>query len=171
GLSTYELTLVPALWLLSQRRGNRLFQHVSIPDIVDRVLAEWSLVPVWRIARDQYPRLELRVQYGESDLDFVRRLLEEAGISFYFADDLEKGSQLVFHDDPQGNTLRVGLPIPFLDSPGQAQAGELEFVSEVRVGHQVRPGRFTLRDMDFRRPRRPIRRAATSSTTTRPAPS
>ena len=160
GLSTYELTVVPTLWLLSQRRGNRLFQHVSIPDIVDRVLAEWSLAPVWRIARDQYPRLELRVQYGESDLDFVRRLLEEAGISFYFADDLVKGSQLVFHDNPQGNDPRVGLPLPFLDSPGQAQAGEIEFVSEVHVGHEVRPGRFTLRDMDFCRPRQPLQSEA-----------
>ncbi|MBK8259277.1 MAG: phage late control D family protein [Polyangiaceae bacterium] len=84
GLTTYELTLVPALWLLTQRRNQRLFQHVAIPDIVERVLAEWNIEPVWRIARDTYPRLELRTQYNESDYHFLSRLLEEAGISFYF---------------------------------------------------------------------------------------
>jgi type VI secretion system secreted protein VgrG len=62
GLSTYELTLVPSLWLLTQRRQNRLFQHISVPDIIDRLLREWGIEPEWRIDRGSFPPLELRVQ-------------------------------------------------------------------------------------------------------------
>src|SRR4051812_35846914 len=43
GLSTYHLRIVPTLWLLTQRRNLRIFQHQTIPDIVDSILAEWSI--------------------------------------------------------------------------------------------------------------------------------
>src|SRR5271165_3254623 len=43
GLSTYHLRIVPTMWLLTQRRNHRIYQHVSIPDIADRILAEWSI--------------------------------------------------------------------------------------------------------------------------------
>ena len=156
GLSTYELTIVPSLWLLGQRRNNRLFQHVSIPAILERIFGEWQLDPVWKIDRDHYPRLELRVQYGESDLAFVSRLLEEAGISYYFADDAEKGSRLVLHDRPQESDARAGGPLPFVDATAQAQAAEREFLTAVRLGHEVKPGRYTFRDFDFRNPGFPL---------------
>jgi type VI secretion system secreted protein VgrG len=152
GLSTYELTIVPALWLLTQRQNNRLFQHVSIPDVIDRLLGEWGIAPVWRIERARYPRLELRVQYGETDYAFFCRLLEEAGISFYFADGEGRGSDLVLNDAPQRNDLRVGPPLPFVDSPTQAQSAELDMITKVRLKSSVRPGRYTLRDFDFARP-------------------
>src|SRR5689334_8942138 len=49
GLSTYYLRIVPRLWLLTQRRGYRIFQHLSIPEIVKKLLAEWSITPILRI--------------------------------------------------------------------------------------------------------------------------
>ena len=78
GLSTYEIVIVPSLWLLTQRRDHRVFQHLSIPDIVDRVLSRWGIGPTWRVDRGAYPKLEHKVQYGESDHAFIGRLLEEA---------------------------------------------------------------------------------------------
>jgi type VI secretion system secreted protein VgrG len=151
GLSTYELTIVPAFWMLSQRRDNRLFQHKTIPEIVGKILSDWHIEHVFQIEPSDYPKLELRVQYGESDYDFICRLLEEAGISFYFADDFEKGTQLMLHDKPHIVEPR-GASIPFFDDPKSAQAAEREYLTEVRVGHKVRPGKLTIRDFDFRRP-------------------
>ncbi|MRG94933.1 type VI secretion system Vgr family protein [Polyangium spumosum] len=152
GLSTYELVIVPALWLLTQRRNHRLFQHIAIPDIVDELLAEWGIELVWAIDRSAYPKLELRTQYGESDHDFFCRLLEEAGITYHFRDDPEIGSRLVLTDRPHAGAPRAGQPITFVDSPGQAEVGEKEYVTALRLGHEVRPGRYTLRDFDFRNP-------------------
>ncbi|MBK8254832.1 MAG: type VI secretion system tip protein VgrG [Polyangiaceae bacterium] len=154
GLSTYELTIVPNLWLLGRRRNNRLFQHIPIPDILEKLLAEWQVRATFRIARDQYLPVELRFQWDETDLAFFQRLAEEAGISFFFEDDSQFGSVLVLSDAPHTTPPRAA--IPFVDSPGQAQAGQLEYVTQVRLVREVKPGLFTHRDFDFRNPRFPL---------------
>src|SRR5882724_10998453 len=41
--SLYYLRIVPNLWLLSHKRGNRIFQHITIPDIVTKILGEWGV--------------------------------------------------------------------------------------------------------------------------------
>jgi type VI secretion system secreted protein VgrG len=149
-LSTYYLRIVPTLWLLTQRRGYRAFQHVSIPDIVDRLLAEWNITPVWKIDRARYPKLEYRVQYGESDHAFFSRLLEEAGIAFTFPDDASAGSKLTLDDALTAGAPRTGGPLRFVDNPNQA--AEKEFVTNVRLLHEVRPGAHVIRGHDFRNP-------------------
>ncbi|MFT3764626.1 MAG: type VI secretion system tip protein TssI/VgrG [Minicystis sp.] len=148
-LSTYFFRIVPGLWLLTQRQGYRIYQHLSIPDIVDKLLKEWSVEPTWKIDRGKYPKLEYKAQYGESDYAFLSRLLEEAGIAFTFPDDEEKGSVLTFGDKLQLNPPRAAT-IPYGDNPNQA--AEKEFVTNLRLSHEVRPGGHTLRDYDFRNP-------------------
>jgi type VI secretion system secreted protein VgrG len=142
-LSTYELTLVPTLWLLSQRRNHRIFQLMTEVDIVQKILGEWGIVPVMKLA-DKYKKRKYRVQYGESDYRFICRMLEDAGVSFYF--DASGGSRLVLDDGPQRNEARP--PIAFRDLPTVA---ELEHVTKVRFGRRLRPGKYTVRDHDYRR--------------------
>lgn len=149
GLSTYQVRIVPALWLLTQRRGYRVFQHSTIPDIVSSILQEWSIPATWRIDRAAYPRLEYRVAYDETDFAFVSRLLEEAGISYFFADDGDGHAQLVLADEPQAREPRAGGPIRHVDNPNQA--AEREHVTEVRIAREIGPGRLTIRGFDFRR--------------------
>src|SRR5262245_36426183 len=43
GLSTYALRIVPALWLLNHRHNHRVFKHVSVPDVVKKILSEWRI--------------------------------------------------------------------------------------------------------------------------------
>ena len=150
GLSTYYLRIVPPLWLLTQRRNYRVFQHLSIPDITDKLLGEWSISSKWHISRGEYPKLEYKVQYGESDYAFLSRLWEEAGIAFTFPDDDAAGSVLTFNDKLHLGDLRPAEPIHYVDNPNQA--GEFEFVAKLRLAHQVRPGGYTIRDYDFRNP-------------------
>ncbi len=154
-LATYEFTIHPTAWRLTQRKGNRLFQHVSIPEIVTRILNELRIPHQWRIGTDQYPKLELRTQYGETDFAFVSRLLEEAGISFWFDDEGPDDCTLILGDAPQTGTPRAGMPIAFVDDTFQAQSGRREWVTKVTLREDSRPGRVTLRDYDFWRPRHP----------------
>lgn len=163
GLSTYHVRIVPKLWLLGQRTNHRLFQHVSIPDILEKLLKEWEIPHVFRLNRASYPLLELRVQYAESDLDFVQRLLEEAGISYYFTEEppevfRKKSSKdkpppptsyMILTDKPQAAEPRAGGPLRYVDKPNAS--AEQEFVTDVRLGQVVRPGKVTQRDHDFRR--------------------
>ncbi len=149
GLSTYRLTIVPTLWLLLHRRDHRIFQYLSVPDIIDRVLRPWGIEPVWQVDRPSYERLEYRVQYGESDFAFFCRLLEEAGIAFTFPQSAD-GSKLTLGDRLQGAPPRPGPPLRFVDHPNRA--AQHEFITHVTVGHDVRPGAHTFRGQDFRHP-------------------
>ncbi|UQA57877.1 type VI secretion system Vgr family protein [Polyangium aurulentum] len=149
GLSTYHMRIVPRLWLLTQRRNHRAFQHLSIPEIAERLLAEWRIEPRWRIDRAAHPKLELRTQYGESDYAFLCRLLEEAGMSFYFEEEGGEATRLVLHDHPHGAEPHLGGPVPYTDKPEQA-AGHA-YVTRLRLAHDVQPGRVAIRDVDFRR--------------------
>jgi type VI secretion system secreted protein VgrG len=81
--STYYLHIVPALWLTTQRRETRIFQHQTIPDIIRDVLREWGIQHRRELKRE-YKKHEYIVQYGETDYDFLCRLMEWAGITFYF---------------------------------------------------------------------------------------
>jgi type VI secretion system secreted protein VgrG len=145
GLTTYELTIVPALWLATQRRNHRMFQQMSELEIARALLEEWGTTPDLRIS-GRYKKREYRVQYGESDFAFVSRMLEQAGISFFFEQG-ETETRLVLSDAPEAAAPRP--PIPFRDRPTVA---DREHVTDLRVGQQVRPGRYTLRDHDTRLP-------------------
>jgi len=146
GHSTYTVQIVPKLWLLNHRRGNRIFQLLTIPDIITKLLGEWGISPQWKIDAGQYPKLDYKVQYAESDFDFISRLLEEAGIAYTFG---ENGSP-VFGDSLQTNEPREGGAIPFVDNPNQST--QKEFVTQVRFAREVRPGAATFRDHDPRKP-------------------
>ncbi|MGK3962602.1 type VI secretion system Vgr family protein [Sorangium sp. So ce1667] len=145
GVSTYKLVLVPLLWLLTQRRNHRMFQLQSELDIARGLLAEWNIPTSERIS-GTYGKRKYRVQYGESDFAFLCRMLEDAGISFYFQ--TESGeTRLVLDDAPQTNAAR-SPSIAFRDSPTDA---DLEHVTKMRVGRRIRPGKYTVRDHDYRR--------------------
>lgn len=143
-LSTYELTLVPSLWLLTQRRNHRIFQRMSEIDVVQKLLGDWSIDPALKLG-GSYKKRDYRVQYGETDYAFFCRMLEDAGVSFYFDDSGQ--SRLVLDDSPHGNALRA--PLAFRDNPTDT---DREHVTQVSVGRRLRPGKVTVRDHDHRRP-------------------
>ena len=93
----------------------------------------------------KYKKRKFRVQYGESDFAFLCRMLEDAGVSFYFDNSGE--SHLVLDDGPQANPRRK--PIAFRAQPTEA---DFEHVTRVVVDRRVRPGKYTVRDHDYRRP-------------------
>ena len=146
GLSAYSLVLVPALWLLTQRKNHRMFQRESEVDIAKKLLAEWG-VPHAESLTASYGKREYKVQYGETDFTFFRRMLEDAGVAFYFR--TEGGeTKVVLSDAPQHNPPR-DPPIAFRDNPTTAMR---EHVSRVSFGRSIRPGKYTVRDHDHRRP-------------------
>ena len=148
GLSTYVVRLVPRLWLLSQRSGHRIFQHLSVPEIARAMLEEWQIEAELRVDAAAHPKHEFRVQYDETDLAFFSRLLEEAGIAYWFERG-EEAARLVLGDAPQSGPRRHP-PIAYAASP--LEAAERELVSDVRLVQRLRQTKVTIRDHDFRRP-------------------
>jgi type VI secretion system secreted protein VgrG len=150
GASTYLFRLVPDLYRLTLRTDNRIFQHRTIPDIIDEILKEWSILYTWHIDRKSYPKLEYKVQYDESDYALFSRLLEEAGIAFTFVADEQGRSILTMSDRLEAGPLRQGPPIPYVDNPNQS--AQKEYITRVRLVREARPGTLALRDYDPRHP-------------------
>jgi type VI secretion system secreted protein VgrG len=151
GASTYFVQIVPQLWLLGLRKRNRIFQHLTIPKIVETILKEYSIEHEFKIVED-HGEHEYRVQFEETDLDFVSRLLEEEGISYFFKQIPLGGkytTHLMLSDKPEGRDPRKEL-IPFVVNPNEA--ARKEFIRNVRLSHRVRPGAVAYRDYDFTRP-------------------
>lgn len=80
--SQHRLRLVPGFELLRHNRRSRIFQNMSVPEVVEQVTP--GLPTRWLLSRD-YPKRAYITQYEETDKDFVERLLAEAGIFYYFA--------------------------------------------------------------------------------------
>lgn len=155
GLSTYYLRIVPALWRATRRKNNRVFQHLTLPEIASVVLGEWGIVPVLELDASSFPRFEYRVQYAETDFAFLSRILEEAGVTYVFRDPdpgantkEEPETKLILSTDLDRHDARLGGPILFFN--GNNPPADQEIISSVKLAQEVRAGRLTLRDYDFR---------------------
>ncbi len=89
-LSEYKATAVPWLWFLTQNRDCRIFQNLSIPEIIEKVFNDRGFSDFENALTEQYEQLEYCVQYCETDYDFVTRLMERSGIYYYFRHENQK---------------------------------------------------------------------------------
>lgn len=83
GRPVYTLELVPHAWLLTLRRGSRIWQSLSVRQVIDLVLDENGTERAWDIDTP-LPSRQYTTQYEESDWAFVTRLCAENGIAFFF---------------------------------------------------------------------------------------
>jgi type VI secretion system secreted protein VgrG len=155
--SPYRLALVPRVWLLLHRIDSRIFQTLSVPEIVQQVLTGGGLAngTDFKLSvQNAYTTRDYCVQYRESDWDFVSRLLEEEGI-FYYLDQTASGDVLVMADQ-----VTAYPPIDGDDTlVFRSGAGVLgpsttpgNHVSRFQLAEQVRSGKTTLRDWNFEKP-------------------
>jgi type VI secretion system secreted protein VgrG len=94
--------LEPAFALLQSARSTRVWQNLTVPDLVSKLLGEHKINQVDLQLRNTYQKREYCIQYRESDFDFISRLLEEEGI-YYFFKHQENQHQMVLADQPAGH--------------------------------------------------------------------
>ncbi|MEX1861450.1 type VI secretion system tip protein TssI/VgrG [Pseudomonas aeruginosa] len=148
-LTRYRLTLVPHLAYLAQRNNQRIFQHLTVPQIVALVLEEHGiLADAYRFQLGtRYPEREYCVQYDESDLHFVQRLCAEEGIHFRHS---AEAHLLVFGDD-QTVFPRLGRPTAYVHDSGLV--ADEPVIKRFSLRLASRTTRTTRRDYDFEKPR------------------
>ncbi len=156
GLSTYHLTLVPKMWLLTQRINCRIFQQQTDLEVAKSLLDEWNLSPVDETSKQYKPR-KYRVQYQESDHAFVSRLLEASGISYFFRRK-DGETKLVLTDTPEAGERRK-QPLEHFNTP----TGTSVHATNFRASRAVRSGKVTFGDHDHRLPNTPLLGEATTS--------
>jgi len=151
-LTTYTLRLAPQAWLLTQRSDCRIFQSMSVPDILKDVLVAGG-VPTDRFkinVQASYSPRDYCVQYRETDFDFISRLMEEEGI-FYFFQHNEDGHVMVLADHSTIHETVVGnATVLYHPSTTGIKTEDSVYPFSFRQG--VRSGAVVLDDFDFRKP-------------------
>jgi type VI secretion system secreted protein VgrG len=153
--SSYRATLVPWLWLLTRTANCRIFQEMTVPDIIKKIFSEYGFSGfVEDKLTATYPTWEYCVQYRETAFNFVSRLMEQEGIYYYFKH--ENGKHLlVLCDSPGAHQPFPGYAsIPF--RPTREKATPAGHITDWAIGKTLQPGKYTHTDYNFKKPRTPM---------------
>jgi type VI secretion system secreted protein VgrG len=151
GVAVYRATMVPWAWLLTMFDDCRIFQNKSVPDIVQQVFSDRGFTDYTNRLTGTYQPREYCVQYRETDLNFISRLLEDEGIFYFFE-----------HDQDKHTLVLADQPTAFVDCPCQSEAEysttpglwqDVDVVLSVSRAQRVRVGKITENDYDFEKPK------------------
>uniref|UniRef100_UPI0012FB3787 type VI secretion system Vgr family protein n=1 Tax=Chitinibacter sp. GC72 TaxID=1526917 RepID=UPI0012FB3787 len=149
----YEAELRPWLWFLTRSADWKVFQKLSTLDIVKQVFADHGIARFVDRTTQSYPPRRYCVQAGETDANFVMRLLEQEGIYFYF-EHAAGAHVLVLADSVAAHKPRGGYEVlPF--EHGARDSGmhiDQEHFAHWRCGKAVESTKFVVNDYDYFRP-------------------
>ncbi|ELY2785550.1 type VI secretion system Vgr family protein [Cronobacter turicensis] len=148
--AAYELTVEPDLWPMHRDRNLRIFQGQTVPQIVKTLLGE-SRVNMEERLSGSYRVWEYCVQYQESSLDFISRLLELEGITYHFRHEQDRHTLILTDAPGQYEPFPGYETIPYHVTPSGGSTDE-EGISQWALEDSVTPGIYSLDDYDFRKP-------------------
>ena len=150
-LSSYSATMVPWLWLLTRTADSRIFQKLTVPKIVEKIFSDYKFTNFSFRLQGSYEPREYAVQYRETDFNFISRLLEEEGINYFFE-----------HEEKKHTLVLADYPAEHKPCPNQEQARyhvsggthlEEDVITSLEVGKEIRAGKYTLNDFNFKTPK------------------
>jgi len=158
----YTVRIAPRMYRLSLNSTSRIFQNLTVPEIIKNIVDEAELSDYFRFELEpddiKYPTREYCVQYQESDLAFISRLMEENGIWYYFEQVRQPSGALnecavitdVFSQYPT-----LGRTIPFMKGSGFAEkkGGHIvESVNYISSKAMLMPQSVRIRNYNHRTP-------------------
>ena len=150
--SSYESTVHPWLWLLTRSSNCRIFQDMSVTDIVKEVCNDavyGSLIDLSVTALSgTYEPLPYCVQYRETDFNFVCRLLENAGMYFFFTHDASKHTMVLADSSGAHAKIDGYAKVEFADRDGRTTS-DTESVFSWSAGGAIVSSSYSLNDFDF----------------------
>jgi type VI secretion system secreted protein VgrG len=149
-LYSYRLVLRPWLWLLSRVSDCRIFANKTAPEILADIFAKHGFATVEKKLTENYNQIEYYVQYRETDLDFVTRIMEEFGIYYFFRHE-DGDHTLVLADAKSSHApLPGGSKLSF--RPVQSSRRREAHLSHWFPGRRFNTGRVVLNDYDYLKP-------------------
>lgn len=147
----YRAVASPWLWFLTQTENCRIFHNQSALDIIKDIFDVHGFNQYRDDTVDACPVREYCVQFRESDFNFVSRLMEQEGISYYF--EHENGRhRLVLVDDVSALEPELGYESIKLFARDMYSQKRREGIFSWNSRRQVRPTRMTMNDFDFVKP-------------------
>jgi type VI secretion system secreted protein VgrG len=150
GLATYSATLRPWVWMLGRRYDIRIFQEKTSEDILREVFSQYGAIARYefRLFKSLKP-YSYCTQYRESDLNFMKRLLEHDGLFFYF-EHTEDGHTLIVTDDSSAAKPIDGESV--LRYATGEMFDEENVVTQFRADRRLESGRISLKTADYKVP-------------------
>jgi type VI secretion system secreted protein VgrG len=149
-----RVTLEPALAALRHGRDTRIFQDMTVPEVLEAVLNE-ELGPYGRGVRLElrrsYPKREYNVQYQESHFEFVHRMMEEEGIIYYFAQEGALEVMVLIDSTAQHPRIAPSPLLTFSEVGGESVHGQ-EFVTEFDRISNIGINQIATRHFDWTHP-------------------
>lgn len=150
GITTYHAELRPWLWLLTLAQDCRIYQNLAVPDLVTALFDELGFSDYECSVTATYAPREYCVQFRESTYDFVARLLEEEGISYWW-EHAAGAHTLVLADDPGAFTDLADLPTAtYANSTTGGQMQDI--VTRCTLEQRVVTGSVAVDDFNFETP-------------------
>ena len=154
GYAHYRATIVPWLWFLTRTADCRIFQNMTVPDIIEKVFQGHGMNDFKNSLSATYRTWENCVQYRETDFNFVSRLMEQEGIYYFFQHENGKHT-LVLADSASAHSDFTGYDtIPFRPK-GTAGSAKGD-VNLWLVEREVQTGVYALNSFDFETPKKDL---------------
>jgi type VI secretion system secreted protein VgrG len=147
----YRARLVPAIWKLSLEQDCRIFQNSSLQSIIETIFHESGITSdrYKFLLKDKELKSQYCVQYNETDLNFISRLLEEEGI-FYFFEHYEDKHIIVFCDFARFcNGISGDTVIPYHSPDGLVPGGES--ITAFNFSERLYPNACTTTSFNYKR--------------------
>jgi len=146
----YQMEVVPWLWFLTRNADCRIFQNMTIPDIIQKVFKDRGFTDFKLALTGSFEPREYCVQYRETDFNFVSRLMEQYGIFYFFEHEASKHTLVL------GNSPSAHQPCPNQPTASyNASVGDLDDEDVVTGWHmeqELRTGKYSLTDYNFETP-------------------
>jgi type VI secretion system secreted protein VgrG len=150
--ATYEATVHPWLWLLTRSSNCRIFQDMSVTDIVKEVCSDAAYGGMVDLSisalSGTYAAVPYCVQYRESDFNFVCRLLESVGIYFFFTHEEDKHT-MVLADSYGAHEKVAGYESVKFSGESAREILDEEAVHGWSAAGEIASSGYTLDDYDF----------------------
>ncbi len=156
--SYYRATMVPWFWLLKRTADSRIFQNLSVLDIVDDLFKEkhkkygfGNIKMDYKVlTHGSYEKREYCVQYRETDFNFISRLLEEEGIYYFFEHEDGKHTMIIADSPQENKTLSKQTTVEYqLSAGGWA---DQDVITALERSQEIRPAKYALNDFNFEIP-------------------
>ncbi|VAW85131.1 VgrG protein [hydrothermal vent metagenome] len=148
---SYQATLRPWFWLLTRTSDCRIFQEMTVPDIIKAVFRDNGFSDFEESLSGEYRTWEYCVQYRETDFNFVSRLMEQEGIYYYFVH--EDGKHTLKLSDSISAHEPIATPdVPYYP-PSQNVERDEDYIQDWFISRDLQPGAYSQRDFDFKNPK------------------
>jgi type VI secretion system secreted protein VgrG len=145
-LRQYRAEVVPWLWLLTRGADCRIFQKKTVPQVIEQVFKDLGFADFKPVLKGSYPQLEYCVQYRETHFDFVSRLMEEAGIFYFFQ-----------HEAGKHTLILADAKSAYVDCPEKSVEYSNSGIAPRRIHswehqYEFRTGKWAQTDYNFETP-------------------